>query len=192
MSNERLEQNQHEKPMSFMSKVLLIGFIGGVLWSGIGYFAYVFHFTEVHPNIILEPWALGAWKKQWLGTVFSILLIGVVSMIPALIYYAAFRKFTSIWVGICYGAAIFLLVFLVLNPIFPSMEPFGKLNKHTIITSICLYVLYGTFIGYSISYEEQLLNKNKAWNQTWKDINVIKYVMFHQLKLMSVYKIIFN
>lgn len=153
--NSKLEQNQKEKPISFMTMVLLTGFIGGILWSGLGYLAYVFHFTEIRPNIILEPWALGDWKNQWLGTVISIIFIGVLSIVAALIYYAVLKKVKSILAGIGFGIAIFLLIFLVLNPIFPGMEPIGELKRNTIITSVCLYILYGTFIGYSISYEYQ-------------------------------------
>ena len=151
--NKNLEQNKKEKPMSFMTMVILTGLIGGILWSGLGYLAYVFNFTEVRPNVILEPWALGEWKNQWLGTVISILVLGGLSIIVALIYYAALKKIPSILAGIGYGIAIFLLVFLVLNPIFPGIEPFRDLKLNTIITSVCLYILYGTFIGYSISYE---------------------------------------
>lgn len=151
----RLEQNQKEKPMSFLTMVVLTGLIGGILWSGLGYLAYVFNFTEIRPNIVLEPWALGDWKKQWLGTVISIVVIGVLSIAAALIYYAILKKVKNMFAGIGFGIALFLLVFLVLNPIFPGMEPIGELKRNTIITSVCLYILYGVFVGYSISYEYQ-------------------------------------
>jgi len=154
----KLEQNKKEEPMSM---VVLTGLVGGILWSSIGYLLYVFHFTNVHPNVILEPWALGEWKKQWLGTVISIVIIGIISIGVALIYYAVLKKATSIFVGIGYGIALFLLVFFVLNPIFPGIEPIGELNRNTIITSVCVYVLYGIFIGYSISYEFDELQLRK-------------------------------
>ncbi|TKC19869.1 YqhR family membrane protein [Robertmurraya kyonggiensis] len=152
---EKLEQNQKEKPLSFMAMVILTGLIGGIFWSGLGYMAYLFNFTDVHPNVILEPWALGAWKKQWLGTVISIVLMGVLSIGVALVYYAVLKKMKSIFIGIGFGIGIFLLVFLVLNPIFPGIKPFRELSLNTIITSVCLYALYGAFVGYSISYEYQ-------------------------------------
>ncbi|MFE8702509.1 YqhR family membrane protein [Cytobacillus sp. FJAT-54145] len=157
MANEKakLEQNQDEKPMTFLSMVMLTGFVGGILWSGLGYLAYVFNFTEIRPNVVLEPWALGDWKNGWLGTVISIIVLGAVSIVVALIYYAALRKMNKLWVGIAYGLAIFMLIFLVLHPIFPSIDPINKLERNTLITSICFFILYGTFIGYSISYEEQ-------------------------------------
>ncbi|EWG10682.1 YqhR family membrane protein [Cytobacillus firmus] len=154
---ERLEQDQREKPMSFMTMVVITGLVGGILWSGLAYLAYVFNFTEIRPNVILEPWTIGAWKEGWLGTLISIFLIGGISIIAALIYYAALRKFQSIFVGAGYGVALFLLVFFILNPIFPGISPFWDLERNTIITSICFYILFGVFVGYSISYEAQEL-----------------------------------
>lgn len=153
--NEKLEQNQQEKPMSLLAMALLTGFVGGILWSGLGYIAYLFNFTEVSPNVLLEPWALGDWKERWLGTVISIILIGVLGMVAALIYYGALRKFKNIFISILYGIVLFLLVFFILNPIFPGIEPFNELKRDTIITSSCLYILFGTFVGYSISFEEE-------------------------------------
>lgn len=153
--DKKLEQDQKEKPMSFLTMVVLTGLIGGILWSSFGYLAYVFHFTEVRPNVVLEPWALGDWKKGWLGTVISILFIGGVSIIAAFIYYASLKKIKSILAGMGFGLVLFFLVFFVLNPIFPGIEPLAELKRNTIITSVCLYLLYGVFIGYSISYEFQ-------------------------------------
>ncbi|WP_053364708.1 YqhR family membrane protein [Bacillus sp. FJAT-27251] len=153
-NGKKLEQNQHEKPMSFISMVIITGLVGGILWSSLALLAYVFNFTEIRPNVILEPWALGDWKKGWIGTVFSILSIGLISIGAAFVYYAFLRKFDSLWVGALYGVALFLLVFYVLNPIFPGIKPFLELSRNTLITSACFYVLFGVFIGYSISFEE--------------------------------------
>jgi hypothetical protein len=155
---QRLEQNQHEKPMSFMSMVVITGFVGGILWSSLALLVYFFNFTDVRPNVILEPWALGDWKKGWIGSVFSILTIGILSIGTALLYYALFRKMKGIWVSMLYGVVLFVLVFYVLNPIFPGIDSFWKLSRDTIITSLCFYILYGVFIGYSISFEESERN----------------------------------
>jgi hypothetical protein len=161
-NREDLEQNQREKPMSFIAMTVITGLVGGILWSSLAYLAYVFNFTEIRPNVILEPWALGKWKEQWLGTVISIIAIGLFSIGAALIYYAAMRKIKSIWAGAAFGLVLFFLVFYVLNPIFPGIKPFWELSKNTLITSTCLYILYGVFVGYSISYEEQeIRNREK-------------------------------
>jgi len=150
-----------EKPMSFMTLVVLTGFIGGIIFSALGYLFYIFNFTKIHPRIILEPWALGDWKHGWLGTVMSIILIGVISIVAAIIYYALLRKISSMWMGVAYGIILFVIVFLVLNPIFPGIKPWREIDLNTIVTSICVYILYGLFVGYTISYEEYEIQNHK-------------------------------
>lgn len=157
MLNEQ-ESVNYPKPMSFLAMVFWTGLFGGIFWGSIGFFAYYFNFTEIRPNVILEPWVLGDWKHGWLGTVISIILLGVFSVVAAFIYYAALKKFKGYWFGIGYGIVLFLLVFFIINPLFPGMKPFNDLNMDTIITSFCLYILYGIFIGYSINYEYQINN----------------------------------
>jgi len=147
--------------MSFIALVIWTGMIGGIFWAGLGYIAYLFDFVEFSPSIILEPWAIGEWKKGWLGTVISLILIGFISTLVAFGYYLVLRKFKSIYISIAFGIVIFFCVYIILNPIFPSMAPFLKLKMDTIITSVCLYILYGVFVGYTISYEENEMKVKK-------------------------------
>ncbi|MEH6995576.1 YqhR family membrane protein [Neobacillus drentensis] len=153
---KRPEKSDYPKPMSFVTVVFWTGLFGGLFWGTIGFFAYYFNFTEIRPNIILGPWALGDWKNEWLGTVISIILLGILSVGAAFVYSIALKKFNGIWLGLGYGMALFLIVYLVLNPIFSEMKPFLDLSRDTIITSICLYLVYGLFIGYSINYEYEI------------------------------------
>ena len=156
-----IEQSQRVKPFSFIGSVVITGLVGGIFWSAIAYLAYFLNFTEIHPNVIIEPWTIGKWKDGWLGTVFSILLMGGLAILAALLYYVSLRRFKSMWIGLAYGIVLFLLVFFVLNPIFPGISPFVELKRNTIVTSICLYILFGVFVGYSISYEEDEMQKRK-------------------------------
>ncbi|MBT2698287.1 hypothetical protein J7E79_12790 [Bacillus sp. ISL-40] len=149
----------YPKPMSFSVMVFWTGLFGGLFWGLIGCIASYLSFTEIRPNVILEPWALGHWKYEWLGTVISIILIGICSVVAAFIYYAVLRKFTGFWFGLGYGIVLFLVVFFILNPLFPGIKPFFDLKRDTIITSICIYIVYGIFIGYSINYEYQNNNE---------------------------------
>lgn len=165
MSDEsKKEQPERTKPMSFMSMVVITGLFGGVFWSSIGLLAHYFSFTTIHPRVILEPWAIGDWKDGWLGTLISLGIIGLISIGVAFLYYILLRKLKSIWVGAAFGLALFALVLFVLNPIFPGIEPLRDLGRNTLITSGCLYLLYGVFIGFSISYEEteQKLQRKKT------------------------------
>ena len=157
------KKSEYPQPMYIKAVVFWTGLIGGLFWGIMGFLASYFSFTEIRPNVILEPWALGYWKNQWQGTIVSIILYGILSIGVAFVYYFLLRKFSGFWVGLGYGLVIFLFIFLVLNPFFPSMKPFLELSRDTIITSVCLYILYGVFIGYSINYEYQ--NKIHEMNE---------------------------
>ncbi|MGM7721218.1 YqhR family membrane protein [Metabacillus sp. Hm71] len=158
--NPRFEQNKREKPVSQIGKVISTGFIGGVFWSLLAYLASILNYTEIKPSLILQPIALGDWKNGTLGEFISIVLIGVISIGVALVYYAVLKRFTSMWIGIAYGAALWGLVFFILNPMFPDLKRIFELPRGTIVTTVCLYILYGLFVGYSISFDYNELNTN--------------------------------
>lgn len=155
------ENNDHSQNQqgSLIQKVIIVGFVGGIMWSIVGYVCYYFSFAKIEPNIILEPFTVGTWRESWIGIIISILVYGLISIGAALVYYLVLKKFKSMWIGIGYGVILCLVVFVILNPIFPSMKPVLKLDFNTMITSICVYALYGLFVGYSISYEHnELMN----------------------------------
>ncbi len=149
----KLEQNKHEEPMSFHTTVASIGFFGGLIWSFIGYLAFFFNFVRVGPALVLMPWALGDWKNGPIGQLVGIAVIAVLSIGVAFLYRYLLARFNSIWPGLFFGVGLWFIVFYFLNPIFPGLKPLANLDMNTIITSACLYILYGVFIGYSISYE---------------------------------------
>ncbi|MCM3650355.1 YqhR family membrane protein [Metabacillus litoralis] len=157
-ANPNLEQNKKEPPVSSVNKAIVTGFIGGVFWSLLAYLAYILNFTEISPNLILQPFALGDWKNGTLGNFIGVVLIGILSIGAALIYYAILKRFTSMWVGIIYGAVLFALVFFLLNPIFPNLQTVFELPRGTVVTTVCIYILFGVFVGYSISFDYNELN----------------------------------
>lgn len=155
---EKLEQNQQEEPIPFNSKVAVIGFFGGLFWSLLGYVAYVFKFTELSPNLVLTPWVFGNWKNGVLGNFIGIFIIALLSIGAAYLYSFTLKKINKMWPGILLGLLLWALVFYVLNPVFPGLKSVAELDRNTIITTICLYLLYGVFVGYSISFEANELN----------------------------------
>lgn len=148
-----MENKTEVEQMSFGGKVALIGLFGGIIWSLVGYFAFYFNFIRVGPALALMPFALGDWKDTYMGQLVGIGLIAVLSIGVAFLYKLILQKINKMWVGIVFGLVLWFIVFFVLNPIFPGLKALQNLDINTIITSICLYVLYGTFIGYSISFE---------------------------------------
>ncbi|WP_230200084.1 YqhR family membrane protein [Bacillus niameyensis] len=149
--------------MSLPKLAMVTGFVAGLFGALLGYAAHYLNFTEVNPSLILDIFR-GNWKDGWLGGFIACLLYGLISMGAAVIYLGLLKKKKSIVWGAVYGLLIFALVFLVLYPIFPRLDRIDAYNFTTIITEICCFILYGIFIGFSISYE---YNEQ----QYWKKIN---------------------
>ncbi|HET7579742.1 MAG TPA: YqhR family membrane protein [Bacillales bacterium] len=157
--DRKIHQDNKKKPTSYTSKCVVIGFWGGLISSFIGYLAYLLNFTTFGPALVLTPWQLGDWKDDPIGQVVAIFAIAVVSIVTALVYKVLLERLYSMWVSVGYGIVIWLFVFYVLNPIFPKLEPITEFDQNTLVTTLCLYILYGLFIGYSISFEYHELNR---------------------------------
>ncbi|AZB43546.1 hypothetical protein CEF21_15235 [Bacillus sp. FJAT-42376] len=140
-------------PASILGRVATCGFAGGFVWSAAGFIASYFKLSQISPNIILQPVSAGAWKDGAAGNIVSIVLISVLSIGIAFIYYALLRKIHTIWAGIGFGIALWAFVFFLVTPLFPVLQTITELSSNTVVATLCLYILYGTFIGYSISYD---------------------------------------
>jgi hypothetical protein len=151
---KKLEQNKKEEPMSPAAKTAIIGLFGGLFWSFMGYICYVFNFSEIPPNVIFDPIAVGDWKEGMLSQYIAIFLLGLISILVAFAYFAVLRKFNKLWISLLFGLVLWGIVFIILNPIFVNIDQVNKLDINTLVTTLCLYALYGVFIGYSISFEE--------------------------------------
>ncbi|MFB1050389.1 YqhR family membrane protein [Paraliobacillus sp. JSM ZJ581] len=153
-AKKQLEQNKREQPVSIISRTLTTGFFGGLFWSFIAWMASYFHFTTVSPaTFVIRAWLDADWTNTWLADVLSILTISVISILVALVYYILLRKTRGLLPSILFGLLLWGVVFYALLPIFPNIKPLSQLDSDTIVTTICLFLLYGIFIGYSISYD---------------------------------------
>ncbi|RYG74667.1 hypothetical protein EU245_00315 [Lentibacillus lipolyticus] len=156
MGNEdkRLEQNKREEPLSLLSRSLITGFVGGLLFGFLGIVLYFFNFSEVTPkSYLLRSWITADWTNSWLGNMLTVVMTGLLSMAVAFVYHIFFKKIETFLMGAAYGIVLWGIVFYLLQPIFPNIPPLADFNANTIVSTICLYILYGTFIGYSISYD---------------------------------------
>ncbi|MGY4690253.1 YqhR family membrane protein [Salibacterium sp. K-3] len=146
----------------YNQKVAGIGFFGGLFWSIIGYAAYLLNFTEWGPAMAVLPWALPEWKETYLGHLAGIVFIALLSVVTAFVYRFLFQKWESIWMGAAFGVMLWVVVFYFLHPVFPGKEPVTSMSLTNIVTTICLYLMYGVFIGYSVAYEYSQLQQRKA------------------------------
>ncbi|OEH94476.1 YqhR family membrane protein [Bacillus solimangrovi] len=152
-SNEHLEQNKREVPMSRAARIASIGFSGGLIWSSVGFITYYFNFVEWNPSFVLEAITTGDWRAGVLGTFIGILFISIISIGVAFVYSFALKQVDNVFGGILFGLALWGAVFYLFNPLFPSVKPVSEWDFNSIVTSLCLYILYGVFVGYSISFD---------------------------------------
>lgn len=147
------DRTKVKEPMGYGATITAIGLFGGIFWGAIFQLFAFFNFTEIGPNFVIRTWIKADFAKGWVGAVLSLICLAVISLLFAYLYSALFRKIISYWLGVFYGIAIWALVFLVLRPLFPGMKTVMELSIDTIITTFCLFLLFGLFIGYSISFE---------------------------------------
>ncbi|HLR80693.1 MAG TPA: YqhR family membrane protein [Bacillota bacterium] len=139
---------------AILARALLTGFIGGLFWSTLATIMYYFNLSEVSVKAyMVRSWVQAEWTNRWLADVVSIGLISCVSVVVAFVYFLLFRRIHSLWLGLLYGLLLWVLVFYVFQPVFPNVPQLVDLNYTTIVSTICIYALYGTFVGYSISYD---------------------------------------
>lgn len=134
-------------------RVALIGFFGGLIWGLVGYVGYLLNFSKIGPSIILDPWVLDSWKNKAGGQFISIFILCILSVLFALIYKVTMGKVESIWMGIGSGWILWVIIFYILEPWMPKVPSVTELGVNTLTTTLCLFTLYGLFIGYSIAFE---------------------------------------
>ena len=160
------ELNADGSQMPLMQLTLLTGFIGGVFGCRFGYLVHIFHFTMISPAVILGP-SQGAWKAGWVGVAIITLIYGLLSMLMALLYFSVLKKEEITMVGCGIWDIHFYRDLFYLQPLIPGMKPLMKYDLNTFLTEICFFIVYGVFIGYSISYEyNELINLHVYKNET--------------------------
>ncbi|GEN45295.1 YqhR family membrane protein [Alkalibacillus haloalkaliphilus] len=143
-----------EKESSVFKKGLFAGLVGGILFATAGSMAYFLSFSDVsHASFVFRSFFDGEWTTGWIAESISIVITGIIGVIPALIYYLLFKKLRGMMPGLIYGIALWFIVFGLLNPLFSYVPDLFSLNMDTIATTMSQFILYGVFIGYTISYE---------------------------------------
>jgi hypothetical protein len=140
------------------SYVYTTGFFGGLFASVVAYSMHLLNFIPFGPAVLLQylpTYEFTPWMRGPLGHLIGITIISILSMLVAFLYYVLFRKMDTAWIGVWYGLALWVVVFLGLNQLIPGVKSVGELGWNTNITLVCIFIFYGLFVGYSISYEHK-------------------------------------
>lgn len=151
-NNKKNEGNQSLNQKKLRMGVS-VGLASGIIWGTIALAAYYLQFTDIGPSIYAKPLLNPDYVLKWHGHLIGLLFYIFFSIIVSLIYAFSLSRFNSPWIGIFYGAALWGLVFILLNPLLDLTKNFTELGVNTITVMLCLYILAGLFIGYSLSIE---------------------------------------
>lgn len=151
------QMNQHQQSQQTYTNVftfaLELGFFAGLIWGVIHWIFYILKFTQVIPAYLAEPFFKHVFLKTGAGHLVGLLFFIVFSILVSLIYAVLCRKLNGPWPGIIYGILWWIVIFIVVGPLLDMIKPLSELSVTTIISEFCLFLLWGLFIGYTITME---------------------------------------
>lgn len=145
----------------FLWRTCIIGFFGGVF---VVLFLGLIHYFNLIELNIFTPWK-SLFKHfnlstKWYIYPIWIIFYGFISIWIALIYYFV-GKFRNHWdLGALFGVIIGVTTYIVLPIVLYDQHFLQDYLLKTHISYFVSFILYGVFIGYSISYEYALIKAN--------------------------------
>lgn len=128
-----------------------IGIWGAIIWGIIGILIHWFNLSKVSPIHISKIFLKEQLIFKWQGILIAFLLLTLCSILFSLIYVFLFSRFYTHWIGIVMGAILWAVTL-----------GWQKLGINSMSATFCLFILYGAFIGYSLSVEFSSLEKNQS------------------------------
>lgn len=150
---------------SVIAFAIQIGFFAGLIWGAVKAIEAYFRFTQIPAEFMAKPFFAASFMKTNAGFWMGWLIFIVFSILAALLYALLLRKTSGHWMGLLYGAAWWTLLYVLVGPSTRMMAWLWEQDWNTIITDACLFLVWGLFIGYSISFEftdERDREPNKA------------------------------
>ncbi|NHN31057.1 YqhR family membrane protein [Paenibacillus agricola] len=148
--NGRKNQEHHTSKWFFS---LYIGFFAGLIGGALKMFESLFHFSNLTPGFMVEPFFKSSFLVTWQGYMLGWGVFILFSIVASLLYALLLAKSAGPWAGLGYGVVWWGLIFLLVGPITGMVPWIAYMDLKTILSEFCLFVLWGLFIGYSIAFE---------------------------------------
>lgn len=150
MENRNQTEPHHTNRWKF---ILSLGFFAGLIWGAVKIVFYYLGFTKVIPGFLAEPFYTHKFLNSWNGHLVGWFYFIVFSLLASVLYMIFFSKVKGPWLGIGYGLFWWSFLYLFFGPLNGMMKRIDKLDWNSIISDICLFLLWGIFIGYTVSME---------------------------------------
>ncbi|MFS0722775.1 YqhR family membrane protein [Paenibacillus sp. 1P07SE] len=114
---------------------------------------YIVHFTTVVPGFLVEPFFRRSFLESYWGILIGWGSFVIFSIVAAYLYKALLGRFSGPGAGILYGILWWVVLFASIGPLIGLMAPLPQLGWNTIVAELCVFTVWGLFIGYSIAFE---------------------------------------
>jgi hypothetical protein len=148
-----MQMNRQQSKTPVIPYAIMIGFFAGLIWGALRLVYAYFHFSKLDPAFMAEPFFLNRFLKSNVGWLVGLGCFIIFSIVASIIYAWLLRKRKGPWLGLFYGLSWWLLLFVILGPLLHWIRPFTGWDSNTMLAEGCLFLLWGLFIGYSISFE---------------------------------------
>ncbi|MFF2482037.1 YqhR family membrane protein [Paenibacillus sp. NPDC058071] len=132
---------------------LTIGFFAGLFWGATRWLFYWFKFTIEIPGIMAEPFFKHSFLMTGWGMAVGYGFYIVFSILAAYLYLFTMSKLRGPWPGVLYGVLWWLIIFVFAGPALQMTQAITKAGWNTLTSELCIFLLWGLFIGYSTSFE---------------------------------------
>ncbi|GFN30528.1 YqhR family membrane protein [Paenibacillus xylaniclasticus] len=144
------EQSGHTNPFTFC---LSLGFFAGLIWGSLRGIAYWLKFTKLVPGVLADPFFQLSFLKTGWGYMVGIVVFCLFSILCSLLYFVLFSRVGGPWMGFVYGFLWWAIIFGAVGPSLSITPVLTLIGWSTLFTELCIFLLWGTFIGYSIAFE---------------------------------------
>ncbi|MEI7024684.1 YqhR family membrane protein [Paenibacillus sp. y28] len=150
IKKNRKETTKSTNPWLFGAEV---GFFAGLVWGLLKWAEAYLKFTTISIAFMLKPFLSLSFLESGWGQALGLGAFTLFSIGAALLYTLLLRKAPGPWLGILYGILWWGVLYLIAGPAMGMMERLDNLDLNTITSDFCLFLVWGLFIGYSISFE---------------------------------------
>lgn len=158
-------QAENTHPLLYSLK---IGFFAGLIWGLVRWLATGLNFTNVHQAFLLDPFVQRKVLAGFFWQAGGLLMFIAMSMIAAVVYAALFLRLRGPWPGFFFGGGWWALTYAWLGPLVGAVPPLKQIGWNSMVTDLCLYLIWGLFIGYSIAFEFHDESKREPSPKTGK------------------------
>lgn len=156
--------NENRGDVSYLlPKALGTGLVGGLFWTVVWGIMSYFKLVEVKPfriwEIIFHP---VTFNHPWYFLLIGLALNMALSLLLAWIYYVCCKRVGHWIMGTIYGLLIWVVTYIAGPFLFSRESTLQTYTLETHIGLLCLLLLYGVFIGYSVSFDYEQARKQPA------------------------------